>query len=937
MRAFLRLIWPLGMIVCLWLPTASWAADIYTSDVDDRQYRYFELQNGLKALVIQDANADKAAAALDVFAGSAENPEGRAGLAHFLEHMLFLGTEKYPNSDEYQAFINANGGSHNAYTALEHTNYFFDIRADALAPALDRFAQFFVAPLFTPEYVSRERNAVNSEYSARIKDDMRRNLDAMREVVNPKHPAAMFAVGSLDTLADRDGDPVREDLIEFYKRYYSSDKMALVVSGRESLDELQAMVEKLFSAVPKNDSITSRKSQPLFVKGALPMEQDIVPEQELRSLSLIFPVPLVKPYYRKKPLDYIGNLVGHEGPGSIIDILKQQGWAEALSAGGGYDDRFNSSFQVNIRLTEAGWQHRDEVVALVFAGIRKIQKSGVDAWRYQEQGQLAKLDFLYQEKHDPQQTVSFLATQLQEYPAEEAYRSLYLYEDYDRKLIRNYLADMKPDNLYLQATAPEVNADKESEYYQTPYSVASLNGKQWQAPKALVKALKLPEPNPFVPDDLTLLTGTEDQAIAKQTMDETELWFKTDTSYGVPRGMVMIRTILPSAGRSMKEAVMLSLYERMIEESLNSYTYPATLAGLNFGVNANTRGIDIQLGGYSDKQAELLQKIIASLHDTKSMAPVFERVKQQLIRDWRNADKKPPYGQLFAELASTVFSPQWSSAEKLTVVDAVTFDDVDAFAKHLFDGGRARVLVYGNFSAEDAAGFATSIHQLLNKPSDTTAPPAEVVKLDTKDDWLWLTVAHPDQALVGYLQGHEDTLAEQARMLLLQQVVSSDFFNDLRTEQQLGYVVFATNASYKQVPGLLLVVQSPVASVEAIHSAMTHFLNQFALTSEQQLDQHKQALVVDLLQAPKNLGEQAGFYWDNIIQEQWSFDRRQQLADEVNKVTLASFREFYQSRVTEGARWLWLAAGEGQDKPTAKNWIENRNKYKANSPVYVYP
>ena len=77
--------------------------------------------------------------------GSGDDPKDRAGLAHFLEHMLFLGTERYPAADEYQRFISENGGGHNAYTALEH-NQFLDIDADKLDEALDRFSQFFTAP-----------------------------------------------------------------------------------------------------------------------------------------------------------------------------------------------------------------------------------------------------------------------------------------------------------------------------------------------------------------------------------------------------------------------------------------------------------------------------------------------------------------------------------------------------------------------------------------------------------------------------------------------------------------------------------------------------------------------------------------------------------------------------------------------------------------------
>jgi len=919
------------------LVPAVWAEAIVTSDVDDREYRYFELDNGLKALVINDPSADKAAAAMDVYIGSADNPIARPGLAHFLEHMLFLGTKKYPEPDEYQAFISANGGSHNAYTATEHTNYFFDVRADALAPALDRFAQFFVAPLFTPEYVSRERNAVNSEYSARIKDDMRRSLDALREVVNPKNPAAQFAVGSTATLADKENDPVREDLIKFYQDHYSSNNMALVVLGRESLDELETMVRNQFAAVPKHELMQPRPAEPLFSDGDLPKMLSVVPVQELRSLMLFFPVPQLLPHYREKPMEFISNLVGHEGPGSIVDILKQKGWAEGLGAGTGFDDRYTSSMLVNIQLTKAGWENRDQVIGLFFAGIEQLRKQGVKAWRYKEQKQLAELDFRYQEKQDPQRTVSYLAEQLQEYPAAEVYRAAYLFQKFDKKLIKDYLSYITPNNLFLMATAPEVEPDKVSEFYETPYKVESLKEKTWPQADDLVAQLQLPERNPFIPDNLKLLASSAAQALPqKLTLDETETWYKTDTAFGVPRGAVLVRTLLPAAGQDLTQATKLSLYQRMVEESLNSFAYPATLAGLNFSISANTRGLDFQVSGYSDKQQELLAKLFDRLTDYDTLAPEFERVKTQLDRDWRNADKRPPYAQLFSDLSVIMFSPQWSTEDKLASLKGITVEDMKPFIESLYQGGDARVLVYGNFSEPDARHFAQAVDKLLTANSQWQMPDAKVLKLDTQPDWWWLTVDHPDQALVGYLQGENDSLKEQAYVLLLQQVLNSDFFNELRTEQQLGYIVFATNVTYKQVPAMALIVQSPQASVVEIQHSMETFLRDFKLDSEDLLNQHKAALLVELQQAPKNLNEQAELYWDNILQERWTFDRREAMVKEISAITLADFNQFYQKVVIKQPRWLWLAAGEAEDKPKAEPWITNLDKFKTQSPVYTY-
>ena len=128
-------------------PLITSVQQIEKSPNDTRDYRYLELTNGLKVVLISDQKADKAAASLTAFRGSFHDPSERLGLAHFLEHMLFIGTEKYPEPDGYFSFVQAHGGSSNAYTAPDHTNYFFDIQPEAFHEGLDRFAQFFISPL----------------------------------------------------------------------------------------------------------------------------------------------------------------------------------------------------------------------------------------------------------------------------------------------------------------------------------------------------------------------------------------------------------------------------------------------------------------------------------------------------------------------------------------------------------------------------------------------------------------------------------------------------------------------------------------------------------------------------------------------------------------------------------------------------------------------
>lgn len=416
-----------------------------TSAIDDRAYRAFTLDNGLEVLVISDPSTDQAAAALAVEVGSFDEDDARLGLAHFLEHMLFLGTEKYPDPNEYGEYIAARGGSRNAYTSLDHTNYHFSIAADELYGGLDRFAQFFVAPLFTAELVDREKNAVHSEYQMQLRDDGWRTYMTQKRALNPAHPGSRFTIGSLETLADEDGRSVREDLLEFYADHYTAERMALVLLGREEVDTLAAWAEDLFSAVPSREVAPEPEAVPLFAEDDLPSLMRMQPVKERRVLELSFALPATDPIYRRNPGAYISNLVGHEGEGSLHARLTELGWIESLAAG---TSRFGDDaalLGITVELTEAGLENWTRIGELLFAYLEQLRRDGIDRARFEEQARLAELAFRYREKGDAFGYVRSLASNLLVYPTEDVIRGPYALDEYDPALIADFLDRLRPE------------------------------------------------------------------------------------------------------------------------------------------------------------------------------------------------------------------------------------------------------------------------------------------------------------------------------------------------------------------------------------------------------------------------------------------------------------------------------------------------------------
>lgn len=947
---------------------------VVASENDRREYRYLQLDNKLQVLLISDPSAEKSAAALDINVGSNQNPKDREGLAHFLEHMLFLGTEKYPEPGEYQEFISEHGGNHNAYTSSEHTNYFFDVDARHFEESLDRFAQFFVAPLFSEEYVDRERHAVESEYKLRIKNESRRRLDVYSEIVNPEHPLSMFRTGSLITLSDRNSpgtetaetldaqggktpeeplnDSVRNALIAFYERYYSANLMSLVVLGSESLDELEAMTAYRFAKIPNSDAVVSDAVIPLYPADFLPARVNIEPLKEERRLSLSFPIPTAKDFYRQKPLQYIGNLLGHEGEGSLLSFLKKYGWAEGLSAGGGDQTRFDGSFDINILLTERGVKAVDQIVALAFHVIQNLERKGIKEWRFDEDKALADIAFRFQEKGAAMETVSALANRLHTYAPEDVLRGAYLYEDFDPDVIRQFLSYLTPNNVLVTLTAPNLETDKVSRWYQTPYKVLSMEASAPFIVDKYSRQLFFPKANLFIPQRLSvkstsLLNGkAANDAPPEKIIDVEgyEVWFKQDGTFDVPKASINLRLKLPMAAQSAKTAAMNKLFVALVNDSLTEFTYPASLAGLHFSITSNSRGMDIIAEGYNDRQGLLLTRIVETIRKARFDSARFESVKAELIRGWSNANKASPYQQLAREVAITAFSPLWKPLELRAALEAVSLADFNEFNAAFLMNAQAEALFYGNLYRQEAMKLAALVqNQLLHKEGDISLPRAQVVKLemaeedgDTRSFLQQLPVDHKDTAAILYVQGLDDTIRDKAKMLLLRQLFHTPFFNSLRTEKQLGYVVMASGMPLKKVPGTIMIVQSPSASGAQLIEEIGGFVESFDKIIPKDLTAHKQALSNNLLQAPKSLSQQSSRYWDNILYKVPAFDRRKRLVDAINAITREEFVSYYNA-VTSSERRLWFISKK-LDNEQLKDvkMVENPADFKRDAVVYSY-
>ncbi|XP_052006839.1 insulin-degrading enzyme isoform X2 [Xyrauchen texanus] len=887
---------------------------IIRSPEDKREYRGLEFTNGLKAILISDPTTDKSSAALDVHIGSLSDPENISGLAHFCEHMLFLGTEKYPKENEYSQFLSEHAGSSNAFTSGEHTNYYFDVSHEHLQGALDRFAQFFLCPLFDESCKDREVNAVDSEHEKNLMNDAWRLFQLEKATGNPKHPFSKFGTGNkltLETRPSQQGIDIREELLKFHSTYYSSNLMVLCVLGRETLDELASMVVKLFGEVEnKNVPLPEFPTNP-FQEEHLRQFYKVVPIKDIRNLYVTFPIPDLQKYYKSNPGHYLGHLIGHEGPGSLLSELKAKGWVNTLVGGQKEGARGFMFFIINVDLTEEGLLHVEDIIFHMFQYIQKLRTEGPQEWVFQECKDLNTVAFRFKDKERPRGYTSKVAGLLHYYPLEEVLAAEYLLEEFRPDLIEMVLDKLRPENFRVAVVSKsfEGQTDRTEEWYGTHYKQEAISDeviKKWQNANLNGK-FKLPMKNEFIPTNFEIYPLEKDSPSAPTLIKDTamsKVWFKQDDKFFLPKACLNFEFFSRYLYADPLHCNMTYLFLKLLKDDLREYTYAARLAGLIYDITFGMNALILSVKGYNDKQHSLLKKIIEKMATFQIDEKRFDIIKEAYMRSLNNFRAEQPHQHAMYYLRLLMTEVAWTKDELRDCLDDVTLPRLKAFIPQLLSRLHIEALLHGNITKQSALGMIQMLEDKLIEHAHTKPLlPSQLIRYREVQvpDGGWYVYqqkneVHNNCGIEIYYQTDMQNTHENMLLELFCQIISEPCFNTLRTKEQLGYIVFSGPRRANGVQGLRFIIQSEKAPhylesrVEAFLKTMEKSVEEMG---EEAFQKHIQALAIRRLDKPKKLAAECAKYWGEIISQQYNFDRDNVEVAYLKTLTKENIMQFY--------------------------------------------
>lgn len=865
------------------------------------EFSSLKLPNQLDVLLVSDSRFKKSSAAMAVAVGSLEDPETAQGMAHYLEHMLFLGTKEFPKSDEYSTYMETHGGWDNAYTSDEVTNYMFEVDNGAIEGALERFSRFFVSPLFDGTYLEREKNAVNSEFEKNIKQDGWREDRYVNTLAKKEHPYSKFSTGSLKTL----GAVSREDVIQFYRSYYSSNNMKLVVMSALPMDRLTQMAEKYFSDVPNFNVAKPKYADFFFDFDQRERLHFIKSINDVEEMTILFNVPDETPYWKSKPLSIIAKLIGDEGPGSLLSYLKSEGLALELSA----SEAFWRTFGVSITLTPKGRKEYQKVLMAFQKYLELMQKNLYPEYIYKDESSIRKMALDNLEPSSSGQRAASFAKSLIDHPADEFLTQKYLMTQYSEKDFKTFLdwIDLKKAHILILSKNEKTN--KKEDIFGVEYSRSEL---KIQTPKAeLESPFRYPESNKYIPTDFSLvLKGAKRlEPQRKDVKSGGTVFVRTDTELGIAKASVKIK-IQSLIDVNPRNAALLSLYLLGKEEEMREWSYPITEAGAQFQISGGEKPDEVMIGisGYSQRLPTIFKDGIRDekagrlLNQVNISEKLFEDIKQRLKKDLQNIDEAVAVQRLGLESKYFLSTPSLRWKDVLKNVDGLKLKDVQSFAKSFFEKTAIKAVGYGNIEAASVELMVQDLYAILgSQPLSNEIIQAHQIKYRlVPSGQIYSTPIsgrNNNHAMLTYYNMAPWSIENHAKILVVGQLLSQPYFSELRTNQQLGYVARADGVHQLGFVGLSSMIQSPkFRSLELQEKShqflLSFFQNKIKTLNDEELKPILSSLQNELLITPTTLGEREGEFYQAAIKYDGRFTIRKEIAQSVAVLNAAAIKTF---------------------------------------------
>lgn len=907
------------------LPYVYLNDSINKSERDDREYQLIELFNGMKVLLISDPKAVKSSAALALPIGSLYDPKLQQGLAHFTEHMVLMGSKKYPNPADFAEYLSSNSGTYNASTSLTRTSFYFEVEHSALAGALDRLADAIANPLFDAKYVDKERNAVNAEMTMARTNDGFRIEQINAETISQNHPASMFSGGNLETLADKPNSKLHDELIEFHRNYYTANKMVAVLYSNQPISKLDTLAASTLRRIGRDGGKITKISQPALTQANLGKIIYMEPAQAKKLLYVQFPLEKNMDQFAFKIDEYIGYMISNRSPNTLFDQLQKQGLIESINAGG-EPLRFGTSgvFSIYARLTDQGLLEKDRVLASIFSYLKLLQQTGVDEKYYHELQKVLALEFKYPDITRDMDYVEYLADQMLLYPAKHILDANYVADNYNPKAIKERLNSFTLDHARIWVIAPDQKTDKKAYFVDAPYRIEDLTAAQKNSLMTQAKQFQfsLPLLNPYIPDKFII--EQNDKSVESQNNQPFDvkgnyLHFASRYFTDEPKAVVALSLRNNYALENVKNQVMLFLLDYLANRQLATLRFQAEVAGISISTQVDS-GIMIMANGFNQHLLDMVNASLTTYRKFEINDEALSLAKSWYLEKLDAAEHVNSYSLAFQPVNAITHIPYFDRVSKREIISTINAADLRRFRDQLLTDAVPYMLTLGNLSEKQSLQLYHAVKNHLNSAIDYH--PSETIKVNDKLDALinQQTISSDNALFMGFVPKGYDKITSQNISYLLSKIISPWFYNQLRSNEQLGYAVFSMPISISDSSGIGFLIQSnqydPAYLNQRYQAFYPIILDKLNGLTDEEFTNYKQSVVNELLMSAQTLDEEFTDYLVDFANSQFSFDSKQKRVAQLKLLAKDDVIKFFTQAVIahEGLMFASEVIGNQPDK-----------------------
>ncbi|REL37099.1 insulinase family protein [Thalassotalea euphylliae] len=902
----------------------TYAGTVNKSPNDPREYHTFTLGNQLEVITVSDPNLKQSAATLSVGVGQYQDPTQFQGLAHFLEHMIFMGSEKYPTPDEFMAFVSENGGRTNAYTAQQQTTYLFTIDSKQFAPALDRLSSAIKQPLFDASMVQKEINAVNSEWLTHRQSDQFVQQRAAARTGNLAHPRVQLGVGNLETL-NKDKAALLAELGNFHQDFYSANIMKLVLVGNQTPKQLKKLAKKYFSNI-KNKKV----ERPVTLLPAYQTEhlgQHIYVQSKVKVplLAVEFAIPNNMSQWQSQANAYVQKLIASQEEGSLLATLTEQGliqFGNVMFMPNAWGN--NGSAFIQFVLTEKGQAQQDTILASTFSYLEQIKSQGISQAHFDELKGLLNLQYEDYRAPAALPLAMQLAQPIFDVPSEHLIDHNFVAKRFNAKQIGDLVDHLTPERARIYHINPEEKVDTELTYAEGGYRVAAITEQELVKWQSSPLAVKLPAAQIIEQEEAVEVVLDGDYSSPKKIFSEagTQVFYSQSTHHKGKEGVLNLALTSTAPSENIDNAVSASLLNVIfIKENQRLLQRAQQRNGVMISPAPNNANNTVfRLFGRSSKQFKLATQLVEEFKELEITERDFKSALKLVNDSLESMQELKISDQLsFHAMNLTRRSPyQYSVKATRKALANASLEKVQAMHQQILNNNFVDIYAHGNFAPNKLIEFAKQTRELLGKSEmqpwyiasefSVKQGSAVVKKVSVKQDGVGLvdTYIYPEQSAKVLAQLH-----------LLNRLSSTPLFKELRTNQQVGYVVRSYEENIHDYPALSVMIVSDNTNLqqlkERIESFQIGFYNALEQVDEKAITQLANSVADELSKKPENIFVEVGHFIQDWEQNKHSFSTKAQQIRDIKATTKADLLALYKDMFIQGKFMNALTQLKGED------------------------